>query len=191
MSEATGDKERVIIRAKIADNVVKYHLLSTVFLMTICIVTIPFMLIVVPIVWFFTNLHYKHLSCELTESAVKVNKGVLNRVEKTIPLEKITDVAFFQGPIMRHLDIDGIRIETAGQSGTGSLVNVVGVANSRAFRDAVLDQKDEVIGRKGRKGGSLAMEDVVRSNAPAEGGVELAEIRDILLRIETKLGEKG
>ncbi len=185
----TNDRDAVITRAEIAENVVKYHLLSTAVLMTCLVVTIPFMLIVLPIQWFFTNLHYKHLSCELTESAVKVDKGVLNRVEKTIPLEKITDVAFFQGPVMRYMNIDGIRFETAGQSGVGALVNIMGMKNCRAFRDAVLEQKDEVIGRKKR---SAPAPDV--SVAPAEPGVPtsgagLDEIRDILLRIEQKLSE--
>ena len=184
--QASG-RDDVIIRARIAENVVKYHLVSTIVLLTCLIVTIPFLLIVVPIQWFFTRLHYKHLSCELTESAVKVNKGVLNRVEKTIPLEKITDVAFFQGPVMRYMNIDGIRIETAGQSGVGALVNIMGVENSRAFRDAVLEQKDEVIGRKKRgtkaPEGAPAPTDVV----PSSGDGSLAEIRDILLRIEQKL----
>lgn len=181
------DEDRVVIRAKISDNVVKYHLLSVVVALGLPIVTIPLLIVALPIVWLFTTLHYKHLSCELTETAVKVNKGVLNKVEKTIPLEKITDVAFFQGPIMRYMNIDGLRVETAGQSGTGSLVNLMGVDNSRAFRDAVLTQKDVVLGRKGMPtpSGSSGVE----TGAGAGGSAELSEIRDILLRIEEKLHE--
>jgi len=34
-------------------------------------------------------------------------KGIFNRVEKTVPLEKITDVGLEQGPVMRYL---GLRI---------------------------------------------------------------------------------
>ena len=182
------DEDTVVIRAKISDNVVKYHLLSTVVALTVPIVTIPLLIVVIPIVWFFTKLHYKHLSCELTETAVKVNKGVLNKIEKTVPLEKITDVAYFQGPIMRYMDIDGMRIETAGQSGQGALLRLMGVDNSRAFRDATLKQKDVVLGRKGL--GAPSVPDPVTPGTPERGGETLAEIRDILIRIERKLPDR-
>lgn len=178
-------KDRVLLKATISPHAVKYQLVSTAFILTACIVTIPLLPIILPIMWFFVNLHYKHLSCELTETALKVNRGVFNRQEKTVPLEKITDVALNQGPIMRWMKIESLGVETAGQSGVGALINLVGVENSRTFRDAVLEQKDIVLGRKSD---ANAPKTTAPSQQTTEQNTELAEIRDILLRIEEKLG---
>jgi putative membrane protein len=108
---------------------------------------------------------------------------VMNREEKSIPLEKITDLAVFQGPIMRRMGLKGIRVETAGQSsGAAALVSIVGIEDTDAFRDGVLAQRDRIAEREEveRPGGGV----------PAVGEATLlevvTEIRDILRRIETE-----
>ena len=45
-----------------------------------------------------------------------ISKGILVQVEKTILLENIQDVAFIEGPILKHFQLSTLKFETAGQS---------------------------------------------------------------------------
>ena len=89
------------------------------------------------------NRYLAQMDCILTDKTLKVGKGLLTRVEKTIPLEKITDLGMVQGPILRALDLRKLTVETAGQSsGPGSLVALTGIVDAEGFRETVLRQRD-------------------------------------------------
>ena len=79
-------------------------------------------------------------------------------------------------------------METAGQSGPGSLIKLVGIEGTEEFRAAVLAQRERV---GGAGGGSPAP--AAAAGAEGEANVEsaklLSEIRDSLLRIEKRLGD--
>ena len=66
--------------------------------------------------WYYPE-YLRRLSARLTTQAVEIRKGVFFRKESTIPLNRITDVRLHDGPIMRHYDLRGLRVETAGQAG--------------------------------------------------------------------------
>jgi putative membrane protein len=124
------------------------------------------------------------MECLLTEKALKVKKGILVRTEKTIPLEKITDMGMVQGPLMRYFGLHTLTVETAGQSGEGALVSLTGIEDAKSFREAVLNQRDLL------SSPAAAVAPVAPADAPQESvGASplLAEIRDSLLRIEAKL----
>jgi putative membrane protein len=114
-----------------------------------------------------------------------VSKGVLQRVEKTVPLDKITDVGIVQGPIMRYLGLEALSVETAGQSSQGALVKLIGIVDTRQFRAAIIRQRDVVaVGlAEGPRpsGASPAL-----GESPSED--VLVDIRDTLRRIEQHLG---
>ena len=61
-----------------------------------------------------------------------------------IPLEKITDMALVQGPVIRHFNIYKLTVETAGQSAPGALVALIGIVDAKKFREAVSAQRDQV-----------------------------------------------
>jgi putative membrane protein len=139
------------------------------------VVTIP----ILPLVWLYYRRYFATLEVVLTTRELQVGRGILTREEKSIPLEKITDLALFQGPIMRWLGLKGLRVETAGQSGSGSaLVSLVGLANPDDFRDAALDQRDKVTERLADAG-----------PVDGDGDPVLADILATLLRIEETLRE--
>jgi carboxylesterase len=46
---------------------------------------------------------------------------VFNKSESTVPLEKVTDLAVKQGPIMKWCEVEAISVETAGQSMGGAI----------------------------------------------------------------------
>ncbi len=173
--------ERVMNRAEFNPKVCTYWLLSGAVVLICTVVGIPLLLLWFPIGFTLTKRYMDRMSCELTEKSLKVKKGIFVRVEKTIPLEKITDVGMVQGPIMRQFDLHQLTFETAGQSGTGALVSLTGIMNAKEFREAVLNQRT-VQGRQEEVGssGSQPVSDARADNV-------LLEIRDALLRIETKL----
>lgn len=173
-------QDAILRRAEFDDKVINYWMVSTVIVCVITVVGILVLPILLIILRPILKRYLDRISCELTERSLILRKGWLNRVEKTIPLDKITDLAMFQGPIMRAMNLQGFKVETAGSGGatTGYLVSMVGIIDTMAFRDAVLSQKD-------------AIESVGRPATPPppsrEHGNDLAilhEIRDILTRIE-------
>lgn len=183
--------ERVLLEAEIVPNAVRYQVLSTLAALVVAVVGIPLIPFALPLVhWYFTR-YYANLRVVLTSRDLKVHRGILNREEKTIPLEKITDLAVFQGPIMRRMGLKGIKVETAGQSsGPGALVNIIGIAQTDDFRDTVLRQRDRVTERE------AAIEAAPAPVTPGmTAGAESAlleavtEIRDTLRRIETALAD--
>ncbi|MEQ8850257.1 MAG: PH domain-containing protein [Phycisphaerales bacterium] len=168
-------------------NLKKYWLWQPVLICVLTVVLIPVLPFALLIVWLVVDKYLDRLSCELTTKTLEVRKGLLNRVESTVPLEKITDVQYYQGPIMRMLDIEGFRVETAGQSAgaTGYLVNMIGMKDTRGFRQAVLAQRDKLADKD---------DDTPRRREPSDAapadGSTLSEIRDILARIERKLPDQ-
>ncbi len=171
----------VLLEGAIDPAVKKYWLWSgpLVFGLTIVLIPlIPFYLIIGSLL---IDRWLANLSCTLTERHLVIKKGVLNKVESTIPLARITDLQLFQGPFMRLFGVHGFRVETAGQSvGPGAaLVNMVGIVDTHGFREAVLTQRDRI--EAGEGAAPVAPE--------ADGDLErlAREIRDTLLRIEARL----
>ena len=175
--------EKILLEAQFNPKVKTYWLLSGAVVCILTIVGIPLLLIWIPLGLLLTGRYLAAMSCVLTDKNLKVSKGVLNRVEKTVPLDKITDVALRQGPIMRFLNLEALSVETAGQSSQGALVMLVGVQNARQFRDDVLAQRDRI----------YEPEIVTASEGTASHENHrdpvLIEIRDVLLRIETALNK--
>ena len=124
---------------------IRYRATSNTALTVASIFGIP----LAPFVFFLTIWHqkkfYDRLEVILTRRDLVVRLGVWNRQEKSIPLEKITDVALLEGPVMRMFGVKGLRVETAGQvSGPLGLVNLVGIEDPDGFRDRILEQRDRI-----------------------------------------------
>ena len=86
---------------------------------------------------------------------------------------------------MRQFDLHTLTVETAGQSGQGALVSLTGIIDAKSFREAVLNQCDAV---------SAALphsDSEPMHQEPFNTGSLLSEIRDTLLRIETKIEKRG
>lgn len=178
----------VLREAEFDPKVETYWLVST----SVPFVAMVFGIPLLPFVWIFGRMligkYLERLSCTLTEGTLEIHKGILNRVQSTIPLEKITDLQMFQGPIMRHFGLHGFKVETAGQTTTGgALMSIVGIVDAPAFRQSVLAQRDAMAhGTASAPSGDGAG----AVPAPARSGAEhevLVEIRNSLLRIERHL----
>jgi putative membrane protein len=166
-----------------------YWLLSPCVAFACSIVLIPIIPVYYLIARLFVDRWLAALNCTLTTRNLEIKKGIFNRVESTVPLEKITDLQMYQGPIMRAMGLKGFRVETAGQSSGpgGHLINMVGIVDTDGFREAVLEQRD----RLHREGGTPAR----TADVPPGGSEELIgiarEIRESLARIEASLGRRA
>jgi putative membrane protein len=159
----------------------------------VMLVTIPLVPIWLLVGMLVTRRYLDSHSCVLTERSVKIKKGILNRIEKTVPLDKITDVALVQGPIMRAFGLESLSVETAGSTGTGAFLKVLGIVGARDFRDAVLKQKEVSMAQaRVLPGGGRIEGAALSSGGPAgpagaeEAVVLLREIRDSLKRLEAR-----
>ena len=63
-----------------------------------------------------TVLWIRNLSYEITQTDVLINKGILTKVEQSIPLRMITDFRLNRSLYDRWLAIGSIDVQTAGQS---------------------------------------------------------------------------
>jgi putative membrane protein len=174
-------EEPTILTASFNERVCTYWLLNGIIVLTVVIVGIPLLLLWVPLGLYFTRRYLSRMECTLTEKNLKVKKGMWVRVEKTIPLEKITDLGLVQGPIMRHFDIHQLTVETAGQSSQGPLVSLTGIIDVKTFRETVLNQRDSL------RDAAPKPEAASTTTAATNDAGVLHEIRDALLRIEDQL----
>jgi len=142
------------------------------------IVLLPVWLVVGPL---WIRRYHASLRCDLTERSVVVGKGIFFRRELTIPLDKIQDISIREGPLLSAFGLLQLRVETAGQSNSGtgkSDADLVGLLDARQLRDRILEQRDR-----------LADQD--RTLAPADTERQLLmEIRDSLLRLEAALASR-
>jgi len=175
---------RVLRSAKISPQALRYSLMSVAATLALTVIAIPALPIVLPFAWWYYRRFYATLEVVLTSRELQVSRGVLHRQEKSIPLEKVTDLAVIQGPIMRMMGIKGLQVETAGQSSGpgGALVRLIGIEDTDGFRDDALDQRDKVTDSP---------------SSPDDGGGDgttelLTDIRDSLIRIEARMqGDQG
>lgn len=182
-------KERILKEATFSPKAVTYHIVPMVVFLCVIIVGIPLAIILGPLVHWYYTAYYRRLRVILTSRDLKVHRGILNRIEKTIPLEKITDLAVYDGPIMRYFGVKGMRVETAGQTSTGgALVTIVGIEDTDGFRDMVLSQRDRVTDRDDASpaapASATASAPVSAVSSNGEVLQTLQQMRDSLQRIE-------
>lgn len=177
---ATSSKA-VLAQATFNPDVRKYWLLGGSFTLFVTLVGIP----LIPLWWllgmWITGRYLERLECTLTKRTLIVKRGFFIRVEKTIPLDKITDLGMVEGPLMRLFDVQALSIETAGSTSQGALVKLYGIENAESFRDTVLEQRDRML-ESGSEESPVAMLEAVpdAQGFNAEAVALLREIRDEL-----------
>lgn len=158
-----------------------YLLISIALILTVTIIGIPFL-----IFWFlglgqyYCKRFYDNLVCTLSERHLNFKKGVLFKVEKTIPLENIQDLTFLENPLLKAFNLRILKIETAGQSNPqGSDMKLIGILDTVEFRNKVLRQR-ELLSNEALKPS--------KTNESNQDQVlnELKEIRNLLREIRDK-----
>ncbi len=182
-TEKKARRARVLQVAEFDPRLRSYINYSVVALCTITIVG----LLILPFWLFFgrryLDRYFDNLECKLTSRSLQFKKGVWFHQERTIPLDKIQDLTFSEGPILRKFGLSTLKVETAGQSAYSEAdLSLTGIVEAHKFRARVLDQRDEVteIYRGSPSGNSS-------DSASAETLQILKEIRDSLRSIENKI----
>ena len=82
----------ILKKAEFNPRLKTYLNLYGVFILFICLITIPIIPIWLIIAPYFINKYFVHLECELTSRSLRFKKGFIVQTEKTIPLDKIQDL---------------------------------------------------------------------------------------------------
>jgi putative membrane protein len=175
--------ERIIISATFNPAVKTYWLISLLLVSTITVVGIPVLIISIPLFFLISSKILAAMSAIVTERKLVVKRGVFNKEEKSIPLEKITDVAMVQGPLMRVFNLYRLSFETAGQSAQGALVSLIGINDADTFRETILAQKDKLL-----TGNNATPEQKTDENNDMK--VLIASVKRIELLLEKALDSK-
>jgi len=176
-------KDTVIIQqADFNPRIKKYIFWVVLFYMFISVAGIPLIFLwILGIGQAVSRRYYENLKCQLTDTHLEFKKGVLFRVEKTIPLENIQDLTFLDNPFLRWFDLRILKIETAGSSNPqGSDMKLTGIVDTPAFKEKVLEQRSIIRNKNLSE----------MSGGKQAGGDEqlavLKEIRDLLKEVTSK-----
>ena len=103
------------------------------------------------IVWFlgagqwWARHYFDKLECQITDRALRLRKGIIFQVEKTVPLENIQDVTFIEGPLLKKFHLATLKFETAGHSaGQAHDMQLTGIIDAHEFRNRILERRDEL-----------------------------------------------
>ncbi|MDZ7774008.1 MAG: PH domain-containing protein [Balneolaceae bacterium] len=175
------NQARILATAEFNPDIKKYLLVFSILVSTATIagiLLIPFILVIAPIL---IRKYFDRLSCELTTRALRFEKGFIFHIERTIPLDKIQDLTFKEGPLLRAFGLSILKVETAGNTGQGtSDLTLIGIVDAAAFRQMVLEQRDVVTDNSLSAANSDSVEQ-------GETAALLRDIRDTLGRIEKKI----
>lgn len=172
-------KAQVLAKADFNPDIKKYLLIYGILLLAatiVGIVLIPIWAVLAPI---FIKKYFNRLHCELTTRSLRFEKGFIFHVERTIPLDKIQDLTFKEGPLLKSFGLSILKIETAGNTGQGmSDLTLIGIIDAANFRNSVLEQRDKVT------------ENIASGPSDQPDTLQvLKEIRDSLKNIEAKMVE--
>ena len=173
-------EENILASAEFDSRLPTYFLLQALFTLLVLFFTIPLIPVWAIIGMSVHKKQYESLGCDLTERSLNIRRGFMFKVQKNIPLDKITDLAVNEGPVLRYFGLCSLKIETAGggQGDSMGQAALPGVVAALEFRDKVLDQRDLVTG------GAPA------PTVQSDDGV-MVDIRDTLRRIEKSLADRS
>lgn len=173
-----SQKNIVLKEAEFNPKLKLYFNLYGIFMMLITIISIPLIPLWALISPLFINKYFDRLECELTTRSLRFKKGLIVQTEKTIPLDKIQDLTFKEGPLLKKLGLSILKIETAGNSAPSSAdLSLIGIIDAQNFRQMVFDQRDKVTDNSSSA-----------SSHESESLVEvMKDIRESLKNIESKM----
>lgn len=182
-SQINPRRARQLFEAKFDPRMKTYVYVGGILFCVITIIGIlllPFWLIFGKL---YIDKYFDHLFCELTTRALHFRKGVWFKTERTIPLDKIQDLTFREGPVLRYFGLSSLYIETAGQSAQSTAdMTLTGIMDAHKFREMVMDQRDDVTNFGGSSSSQTTTENQTSELIPM-----LSSIHETLKKIEKKL----
>ena len=169
-------KAKVLHKAEFNPRIKSYVLWYTSLILTLSVFLIPLLPFWLILGNIYLNRYFERLECELTTRSLRFKKGYIFQTERTIPLDKIQDLTFKEGPLLKHFGLSILKIETAGNTGqTSADLSLIGIVDAVNFRNMVFDQRDQVT-------------DMGSSSDATESTTDLLlDIRDTLRSIDQKI----
>ncbi|MFL9842428.1 PH domain-containing protein [Sphingomonas sp. ST-64] len=87
------------------------------------------------LVWTWVN--WRRFTYEVTDSELVIERGLLNRTRRSIPLERIQDVGIEQGPLSRIFGLAEVRVETGGGEKDEAVLDSVSLSEAARLRGAL------------------------------------------------------
>jgi len=107
------------------------------FCFTLVLVAIYFLFAKWLIEWQVEALQYR-----IEGRTLRVDSGVFFLKRKGVPLDRITDFALVQGPVMRMLGIWALQVQTAGVGTPTPEATLIAIENPETVRDELLRRRD-------------------------------------------------
>lgn len=85
----------------------------------------------------------EELDYRLLPGRLLISDGVFTKVRKTIPLDKVTDIALVQGIFDRFFGLWRVNVQTASSGQAAPEATLLGLRDPKAFRHAVLAQREQ------------------------------------------------
>lgn len=172
-----NSKATILQKAEFNPKIKIYILWYGALICTITVILIPLIPVWLLIGSIYLKRYFERLECELTTRSLRFKKGYIFHTERTIPLDKIQDLTFKEGPLLKYFGLSILKIETAGNTGQGSSdLSLIGIIDAFEFRNKVFEQRDKVTDNSG-----------VSSAESTDSVAEiLTEIKDSIKRIEEK-----
>lgn len=86
---------------------------------------------------FFTWLGWRRFTYTIAEHELVIERGILNRSRRLIPLERIQDVSIERKPLARLFGLAEVRVETGGGEKDEAVLDSVSVAEAERLRAAL------------------------------------------------------
>lgn len=171
-----ASKATVLQKAEFNPRIKSYVLWYVSLVMVLTVVFLPLLPFWLFLGNIYLNRYFKRLECELTTRSLRFKKGYIFQTERTIPLDKIQDLTFKEGPLLKYFGISLLKIETAGNTGQNSAdLSLIGIVDAVQFRNMVFEQRDKVT-------------ETSSSTERSENTVDLLiDIRNTLKSIEQKI----
>jgi len=140
------------------------------------------------IVAVYLVLYFFSITYSLDDRHVVKASGVLWKIRRSIPLEKITNIDVRQGPVERLLGFGKIWIFTPSTGASTPEEKLLGVDRPHELKQTIIDHSERAKTGVSPSETRRNQEDL---SEQANSVPLLAEILRTLQRIEEKLGEKG
>ena len=114
---------------------------------------LPFLILIPSLSYLIAHLNYKNWRFQITEDALRIEKGIIWKKYVSIPYERIQNVDILRGVFARLLGLSDLQVQTAGASGYSRYGFAEGRLPGLGISEAE-EIRDELIKRaKGKKPG--------------------------------------
>lgn len=118
------------------------HVTTTSWLITVAIIAVS---LIIAVSW--PIMYAKTLRYSLDGSTLRIEEGVLIRRQKSIPLDRVTDLEMIQGPLMRFFGLWKICVQTAGSAQQRPEGVLHGLSEPQRTRDIIMEARDRAANR--------------------------------------------